>query len=128
MPGTYLAGSPVVTIAAFAQQLVVITSKQRPRKLTIHGSDGAEYMFLLKVLPPLASSGISRDCFSITAPETAAQPLAPIEHEESQPVFPRSRFHVSEGGLQPTTTDLGNGLAERGWLYRGTRICGRMSA
>ena len=39
----------MVTIAAFAPQLHVITSKQRPRKLTIHGSDGAEYMFLLKV-------------------------------------------------------------------------------
>ncbi len=38
-----------MTIAAFAPQLHVITSKQRPRKLTIHGSDGAEYMFLLKV-------------------------------------------------------------------------------
>ena len=50
VPGTYLAGEPVVTIAAFAPQLHVITSKQRPRKLTIHGSDGAEYMFLLKVL------------------------------------------------------------------------------
>lgn len=49
MPGTYLAGEPVVTIASFAPQLHVITSKQRPRKLTIHGSDGAEYMFLLKV-------------------------------------------------------------------------------
>ena len=51
MPGTYIAGEPVVTIAAFAPQLHVITSKQRPRKLTIHGSDGAEYMFLLKVSP-----------------------------------------------------------------------------
>ena len=48
VPGTYMAGQPVVTIAAFAPQLTVITSKQRPRKLTIHGSDGAEYMFLLK--------------------------------------------------------------------------------
>ena len=48
MPGTYLIGEPVVTIAAFAPQLTVITSKQRPRRLTIHGSDGAEYMFLLK--------------------------------------------------------------------------------
>ena len=38
-----------MTIASFAPQLHVITSKQRPRKLTIHGSDGAEYMFLLKV-------------------------------------------------------------------------------
>ena len=52
VPGTYLAGEPVVTIAAFAPQLTVITSKQRPRKLTIHGSDGAEYMFLLKANPP----------------------------------------------------------------------------
>ena len=49
MPGTYLAGEPVVTITAFAAQLHVITSKQRPRKLTIQGSDGAEYQFLLKV-------------------------------------------------------------------------------
>lgn len=48
VPGTYIIGEPVVTITAFAGQLHVITSKQRPRKLTIHGSDGAEYMFLLK--------------------------------------------------------------------------------
>ncbi|XP_024020012.1 serine/threonine-protein kinase TOR, partial [Morus notabilis] len=48
VPGTYRADSPVVTIKSFAPQLVVITSKQRPRKLTIHGSDGDEYAFLLK--------------------------------------------------------------------------------
>ncbi|KAI3919103.1 hypothetical protein MKW98_016656 [Papaver atlanticum] len=48
VPGTYRAGSPVVTIASFAPQLVVITSKQRPRKLTIHGNDGEDYAFLLK--------------------------------------------------------------------------------
>ncbi|KAL3350417.1 hypothetical protein AABB24_023072 [Solanum stoloniferum] len=48
VPGTYRADSPVVTIASFAPQLVVITSKQRPRKLTIHGSDGKDYAFLLK--------------------------------------------------------------------------------
>ena len=44
-----MAGEPLVTIAAFAPQLQVISSKQRPRKLTIYGSNGAEYMFLLKV-------------------------------------------------------------------------------
>ncbi|KAB2050892.1 hypothetical protein ES319_A12G018000v1 [Gossypium barbadense] len=48
VPGTYRAESPVVTIASFAHQLDVITSKQRPRKLTIHGSDGEDYAFLLK--------------------------------------------------------------------------------
>ena len=39
---------PVVTISSFSPQLVVITSKQRPRKLTMHGSDGEDYAFLLK--------------------------------------------------------------------------------
>ncbi|KAJ4809422.1 Serine/threonine-protein kinase [Rhynchospora pubera] len=48
VPGTYCADAPVVTIASFAPQLVVITSKQRPRKLTIHGSDGKDFAFLLK--------------------------------------------------------------------------------
>lgn len=48
VPGTYRADAPVVTIARFAPQLLVITSKQRPRKLTIHGSDGEDYAFLLK--------------------------------------------------------------------------------
>jgi hypothetical protein len=37
-----------VTIRSFAPQLGIITSKQRPRKLTIHGSDGKDHAFLLK--------------------------------------------------------------------------------
>lgn len=45
---SYCPGSPVVTIASFVPQLGIITSKQRPRKLTIHGSDGEDYAFLLK--------------------------------------------------------------------------------
>ncbi|KAG0471250.1 hypothetical protein HPP92_015796 [Vanilla planifolia] len=48
VPGTYHADEPLVTIASFAPQLVVITSKQRPRKLTIHGSNGEDFAFLLK--------------------------------------------------------------------------------
>ncbi|KAK9163538.1 hypothetical protein Syun_004440 [Stephania yunnanensis] len=48
VPGTYRAGAPLVTISSFAPQLLVITSKQRPRKLTIRGSDGEDYSFLLK--------------------------------------------------------------------------------
>ncbi|CAL5434197.1 unnamed protein product [Camellia sinensis] len=40
--------SQLVTIASFAPGLVVITSKLRPWKLTIHGSDGEDYAFLLK--------------------------------------------------------------------------------
>uniref|UniRef100_A0A0E0HBB8 Serine/threonine-protein kinase TOR n=1 Tax=Oryza nivara TaxID=4536 RepID=A0A0E0HBB8_ORYNI len=48
VPGTYSADAPLVTIEYFVPQLIVITSKQRPRKLTIHGSDGNDYAFLLK--------------------------------------------------------------------------------
>lgn len=48
VPGTYTAGNPLVRIASFGTQLQVISSKQRPRKLAVAGSDGAYYMFLLK--------------------------------------------------------------------------------
>eukprot|EP01127_Copromyxa_protea_P022122 TRINITY_DN7809_c0_g1_i1.p1 TRINITY_DN7809_c0_g1~~TRINITY_DN7809_c0_g1_i1.p1 ORF type:complete len:2505 (+),score=361.67 TRINITY_DN7809_c0_g1_i1:42-7556(+) len=52
IPGTYiesyLAKKPLVRIARFAPMLKVIPSKQRPRKLVIHGSDGKDYPFLLK--------------------------------------------------------------------------------
>ena len=40
VPGTYRAGQPVVRIAFFVLSLRVIESKQRPRKLSIRGSDG----------------------------------------------------------------------------------------
>ncbi|CAG9463067.1 unnamed protein product [Pedinophyceae sp. YPF-701] len=48
VPGTYAADHALVKISHLAPQLHVITSKQRPRKLTVHGADGALYMFLLK--------------------------------------------------------------------------------
>jgi len=53
VPGTYLTESnkPVtqpVRIALFVPSLKVIESKQRPRKIGVMGSDGAEYGFLLK--------------------------------------------------------------------------------
>lgn len=48
VPGYYRSGEPIVRIAKFNPSLTVIPSKQRPRKLTIIGSDGKEYMYLLK--------------------------------------------------------------------------------
>ena len=38
----------MVSIAHFVPTMTVITSKQRPRKLTVVGSDGQEYQYLLK--------------------------------------------------------------------------------
>ncbi|XP_071445181.1 serine/threonine-protein kinase mTOR [Hetaerina americana] len=49
VPGSYGPGhAPVVRIAQIQSSLQVITSKQRPRKLCIKGSNGKDYMFLLK--------------------------------------------------------------------------------
>ena len=53
VPGNYAPGVPggyggSATIAGFAPVMHVITSKQRPRRLHIHGSDGKDYGYLLK--------------------------------------------------------------------------------
>ncbi|CAO3650716.1 unnamed protein product [Cunninghamella blakesleeana] len=48
VPGYYRSGEPIIRIAKFNPSLSVIISKQRPRKLTIVGSDGKDYMYLLK--------------------------------------------------------------------------------
>lgn len=48
VPGTYKSGQPVVRITSFDTTFSVISSKQRPRKLNINGSDGQSYTFLLK--------------------------------------------------------------------------------
>ncbi|KAI9820202.1 MAG: phosphatidylinositol kinase- protein kinase tor1 [Pycnora praestabilis] len=48
VPGTYLSGKPVTRIVSFDPVSTVISSKQRPRKLGLRGSDGVSYAFLLK--------------------------------------------------------------------------------
>ncbi|KAK6628142.1 hypothetical protein RUM43_001953 [Polyplax serrata] len=48
VPGSYAPGQPVIRITQIQPALQVISSKQRPRKLGIKGSNGADYMFLLK--------------------------------------------------------------------------------
>jgi len=48
VPGTYEPHKPIVQIKQVSTTLNVITSKQRPRKLSITGSNEQEYMFLLK--------------------------------------------------------------------------------
>lgn len=47
-PGTYAAGKPIIRIGKFESVFTVISSKQRPRKFTIKGSDGKDYQYLLK--------------------------------------------------------------------------------
>lgn len=49
VPGSYSPGGhELIRISSIQTNLQVITSKQRPRKLCIRGSNGKDYMFLLK--------------------------------------------------------------------------------
>jgi serine/threonine-protein kinase mTOR len=49
VPGTYVPGQKdMVTIHKFCQKISVIQSKQRPRRLSIRGSDGRDYEYNLK--------------------------------------------------------------------------------
>jgi len=48
VPGTFKSNRPIVKITKFTQVLPVLSSKQHPRKMHVHGSDGREYVFLLK--------------------------------------------------------------------------------
>lgn len=47
-PGTYQSGKPVVRIMSFDHVCQVIQTKKRPRQLTLKGSDGNSYMYVLK--------------------------------------------------------------------------------
>ena len=48
VPGTYRANSPLVRISQFGRKLKVFSSKQRPRQMSMEGTDGTTYDFLLK--------------------------------------------------------------------------------
>ena len=48
VPGTYSPGAPTVRIMSVCPFVDVIASKQRPRRVTLSGSDGRVYGFLLK--------------------------------------------------------------------------------
>lgn len=48
IPGSYRVDGSYIRIQKFVRNVQVITSKQRPRKITLRGSDGKDYVFLLK--------------------------------------------------------------------------------
>jgi FKBP12-rapamycin complex-associated protein len=49
VPGSYRVDGSYVKILQFIPNVQVINSKQRPRKITLRGSGGQNYVFLLKV-------------------------------------------------------------------------------
>ncbi|KAJ0421785.1 armadillo-type protein [Aspergillus carlsbadensis] len=48
VPGTYQPGRPIIRIISFDPILHVLQTKKRPRRMTLKGSDGNSYMYLVK--------------------------------------------------------------------------------
>ena len=48
MPGVYRSDYTIIKITGFNKNLLILNSKQHPRKITMYGSDGKDYIFLLK--------------------------------------------------------------------------------
>lgn len=48
IPGTYIPGKPIIRLSSVEPICDVISSKQRPRKITFKGSDGQDYQYALK--------------------------------------------------------------------------------
>ncbi|EYE96697.1 phosphatidylinositol 3-kinase tor2 [Aspergillus ruber CBS 135680] len=48
VPGTYQSGRPIIRIISLDPILHVLQTKKRPRRMTLNGSDGSSYMYLLK--------------------------------------------------------------------------------
>jgi FKBP12-rapamycin complex-associated protein len=65
IPGTYEAGKEIICIQKFDPIFIVITSKQRPRKLHIMGSDGKTYTFLLKAHEDIRQDSLVMQLFGL---------------------------------------------------------------
>lgn len=95
VPGSYNPNQPLIRIAKVESQLHVITSKQRPRKLSIKGSDGRDYMFLLKGHEDLRQDERVMQLFGLVNtlltgdPETSQRNLA-IQRYAVIPLSPNS--------------------------------------
>ncbi|KAI8836345.1 armadillo-type protein [Chytridium lagenaria] len=95
VPGTYKSGDPIIRITSFFPTLSVITSKQRPRRLTIKGSNGVEYQYLLKGHEDLRQDERVMQLFGLvntllgTDPETFKRHLN-IERYSAIPLSPNS--------------------------------------
>ncbi|ORC93803.1 putative phosphatidylinositol 4-kinase [Trypanosoma theileri] len=48
VPGTFVLGQQLITIQKFHQRVIVMPSKQKPRRFGLDASDGGKYRFLLK--------------------------------------------------------------------------------
>ncbi|ORY05502.1 FAT-domain-containing protein [Neocallimastix californiae] len=92
VPGQYRSGEPIIRIQSFVPTLNIITSKQRPRRLSIKGSDGKEYQYLLKGHEDLRQDERVMQLFGLINTLLADDPETFTRHMNIQryPVIPLS--------------------------------------
>ncbi|GAB7363647.1 hypothetical protein MBLNU230_g4217t1 [Neophaeotheca triangularis] len=73
-PGTYQSGKKVVRIQSFDPVSTVISSKQRPRKLSLRGDDGNRYDYLLKGHEDIRQDERVMQLFGLVNTELATDP------------------------------------------------------
>lgn len=91
-PGTYKAGKPTIRIVRFDPTFTVISSKQRPRKLSCKGSDGKEYQYVLKGHEDIRQDNLVMQLFGLVNTLLANDPECFKRHLDIQryPAIPLS--------------------------------------
>jgi FKBP12-rapamycin complex-associated protein len=104
IPGTYTAGVTPIPIQSFDRVIKIMASKQKPRKIAIHGGDGVEYVFLLKGKEDLRQDERVMQVFSLVntllKTETRTKSLAITRYS----VLPLSHNCGLVGWVQDTDT------------------------
>ncbi|KAG6843935.1 hypothetical protein H0H87_011583 [Tephrocybe sp. NHM501043] len=106
VPGTYRTGQPVITIAKFNMKLPVIVSKQHPRRLTIRGNDGKDYLYLLKGGEDLRQDERVMQLFDLVNGllSTNTESFKRRLHIQAYPVIPLDTMVGLSGWVQGTDT------------------------
>ncbi|KAG0305001.1 phosphatidylinositol kinase- protein kinase tor1 [Dissophora globulifera] len=106
IPGTYKSGEDVIRISSFMPILQVLSTKQKPRKLTVRGSDGRDHGFLLKGHEDLRQDERVMQLFGLVNTLLVADPEAFKRHLNIIPysVIPLSPNSGLIGWLPETDT------------------------
>ncbi|CAE6454773.1 unnamed protein product, partial [Rhizoctonia solani] len=106
IPGSYAVGRPAITIASFSPNLAIIASKQRPRRMTIHGSDGREYQFGLKGHEDLRQDERAMQLFGLVNTLLSQDPdsFKRALHIQRYPIIPLAPNVGLMGWVQQTET------------------------
>lgn len=65
IPGTYGVNDPLIKITRFDSPFTVISSKQRPRKFSVKGSNGLDYQFALKGHEDIRQDSLAMQLFGL---------------------------------------------------------------